>query len=309
MTYELPASGRLRLGTRQSRLALAQSGQVARALEARHPGLTVELVPIVTRGDLEPGALAAIGGKGLFTQELEQGLAAGELDLAVHSLKDLPVTTPAELMVAAYPRRVDPRDALVSELGTDLASLPPDTLLLTGAGRRQAQILRHRPDCRVQGIRGNVDTRLRKWRDGGHGGVILAMAGLERLGLDDLPAHPLDPRIMVPAPGQGILALQVKGGSLAEALCAALDDAETRAQAAAERHIVAALGGDCTLPLAAWAEHTDDGMRLSAVLATVDGRRVAAGEARGDDPMAVAESCLEALRRDGSDDVLRALGR
>lgn len=303
------APHRLRLGTRQSRLALAQSGQVARALEARHGGLSVELVPIITRGDVEKGALAEIGGKGLFTQELEQGLLAGDLDLAVHSLKDLPVTPVPGLQVAAYPRRVDPRDALVSHLATDLDGLPADSLLLTGAGRRQAQILRRRPDCRVRGIRGNVDTRLRLWQEGGHAGVILAMAGLERLGLDDIPAHGLDPEIMVPAPGQGILALQVKDGSPAHALCAALNDAETAQQAAAERRIVAALGGDCTLPLAAWAQHRQGNLRLLAVLATTDGCRVAQGEGHGATPQEAAETCLEALHRDGAAEVLKALGR
>lgn len=309
MTIDQPKPNHLRLGTRQSQLALAQSGQMARALEACHPGLEVELVPIVTRGDVEPGALAAIGGKGLFTQELEQGLMAGDLDLAVHSLKDLPVTTPDGLVIAAYPPRVDPRDALVSEVGTALDNLPTDSLLLTGAGRRQAQILQHRPDCRVQGIRGNVDTRLRKWREGGHAGVILAMSGLLRLGLEEIPASPLDPEVMVPAPGQGILALQVKEGSTAHSLCAALDDAETRQQAAAERRIVSALGGDCTLPLAAWARHDGETMHLQAVLATLDGRQVAQGEGHGTSAEDVAESCLEALRRDGSAEVLKALGR
>lgn len=303
----------LRLGTRQSQLALAQSGQMARDLEAHHPGLRVELVPIVTRGDREKGALAAIGGKGLFTQELEEGLREGTLDLAVHSLKDLPVTPSPNLVVAAYPPREDPRDALVSELSRDLDGLPPGAVLLTGAGRRQAQILQRRPDCRVQGIRGNVDTRLRIWKEEGHGGVILAMSGLRRLGLaqDDgeLPIHGLDPDVMVPAPGQGTLALQVREGSVAHALCAALNDDATEQQSTAERHVVAALGGDCTLPLAAWARHQDGALHLTAVLATVDGRLAARGEARGDDPVEVAQACLEAMHHDGAQDVLRALGR
>lgn len=309
MTHAETSPQLLRLGTRQSRLALAQSGQVARALEVRHPGLTVELVPIVTRGDVEKGALAEIGGKGLFTQELEQGLLAGELDLAVHSLKDLPVTPVPGLEVAAYPRRVDPRDALISDLAADLDGLPAGSLLLTGAGRRQAQILRRRPDCRVQAIRGNVDTRLRRWREEGHGGVILAMAGLERLGLEGIPAYPLDPQIMVPAPGQGILALQVKAGSPADALCAALDDAETAQQATAERLIVSALGGDCTLPLAAWAQHREGTIHLVAVLATTDGLRVAQGDGQGATPQEAADACLAALHRDGAAEVLKALGR
>ncbi len=326
-----PRGAELRLGTRGSALALAQSGQVARALEAAHPGLRVELVPIVTRGDRLAGDLAAFGGKGLFTAELERGLLEGSLDLAVHSLKDLPVTLPAGLIIAAFPRRADPRDVLVSDLAADLDGLPAGSVVLTGSLRRRAQILLRRPDLRVEGLRGNVDTRLRRWRESGAGGVVLAGAGLTRLGLltgPGLPAHPLAPEVMLPAPGQGTLALEVRTGGRAEELCAALDDAETGATARAERHVVAAFGGDCTLPLAAWArwvleppavhgeaqagesEAGEKGagarqtLHLTALLATPDGRHVARGEAAGEDPEAVAVACVAALREDGADRVL-----
>lgn len=299
----------LRLGTRQSRLALAQSGQVAVALEARHPGLKVELVPIVTRGDREPGELARLGGKGLFTQELEVGLLDGNLDFAVHSLKDLPVHLPDGLGIAAFPRRADPRDALVSEVGADLASLPRGAVLLTGSHRRGSQILLAREDLRVEGLRGNVDTRIRRWRESGHAGVILAQAGLDRLGLSEVSAHALDPEIMVPAPGQGILALEVKLGSRAEELCAALDDPATARAAAAERYLVRAFGGDCTLPLAAWATETDGRMRLVGVLATPDASSAARGVGEGQSSAEAAEACLATLRREGADRVLAALGR
>ncbi|HJX27851.1 MAG TPA: hydroxymethylbilane synthase, partial [Thermoanaerobaculia bacterium] len=172
---------------------------IARALEARWPGLTVELVPIVTSGDVIPGDLAKVGGKGLFTQELETGLLAGTLDLAVHSMKDLPVRLPEGLVIAACPRRADPRDVLVSEAAEGLAGLPEGAVVLTGALRRRAQLLMHRPDLRVEPLRGNVDTRLRKWRESGAAGVILAGAGLDRLGLKDLPAWPLPPDVLLPA--------------------------------------------------------------------------------------------------------------
>lgn len=304
---------KLRLGTRRSALALAQSGQVARALELRHPGLAVELVPIVTRGDRETGDLAAIGGKGLFTQELEEGLLDGRLDLAVHSLKDLPVQLPAGLEVAAYPERADARDVLVSTVAADLDALPAGGVLLTGSLRRRAQILHRRPDLAVEPIRGNVDTRLRKWRESGGAGVILAAAGLARLArerpeLAELPAHPLDPEVLVPAPGQGILALEVKAGGPAAGLCRALDHAPSARAAAAERHLVAAFGGDCTLPLAAWATAGGDGtLRLTGVLATIDGRRVARAESAGHDPLEVARACVAALRDAGADEVLEEL--
>ena len=384
----------LRLGTRGSALALAQSGQMARALEAAHPGLRVELVPLVTRGDRLPGDLAKLGGKGLFTEELERGLLDGSLDLAVHSLKDLPVALPEGLAIAAFPRRADPRDVLVSEAASDLDGLPAAAVVLTGALRRQAQILLRRPDLRVEALRGNVDTRLRRWRESGAGGLVLAGAGLARLGLlaaaadagdprgtaglpattalpatTVLPVHPLAPEVMLPAPGQGTLALEVRRGGRAEPLCHALNDDATAAAAAAERRVVAAFGGDCTLPLAAWARWEtaatgsgggaaardggngsrvgghgsrsdggngskdgsggsygndegngdggdDDGskvgggnegaplLRLSALIATPDGRQAARGEAAGADPVAVAEACVAALRADGADAVL-----
>ena len=294
----------LRLGTRRSALALAQSGMVARDLEARHPGLTVELVPIVTTGDVIPGDLSKHGGKGLFTQELENGLLDGSLDFAVHSLKDLPVRLPEGLAVAAYPERADPRDVLVSELAASLDDLPEGAVVLTGALRRQAQILLRRPDLRVEPLRGNVDTRLRKWRESGAGGVILAGAGLARLGLRDLPVHPIPPDVLIPAPGQGTLALEVRAGSRAGELCRALDHALSARAAEAERRVVAAFGADCTLPLAAWARQDGDGLKLTALLATPDGLHAARGEAMGDDPKEVADACVAALRAQGADEVL-----
>jgi hydroxymethylbilane synthase len=304
----------LRLGTRGSALALAQSGQVARALEAAHPGLRVELVPIVTRGDRTAGDLAAFGGKGLFTEELERGLLDGALDLAVHSLKDLPVTLPGELTIAAYPRRADPRDVLVSEIAATLDGLPQAAEVLTGSLRRRALILLRRPDLRVTGLRGNVDTRLRRWRASGAGALVLAAAGLARLGrLDggEVPAHPLAPEVLLPAPGQGTLALEVRRGAPAEALCSSLDDPPTAATALAERRVVAAFGGDCTLPLAAWARWEpaaggDDGarLRLTAILASPDGRSAARGEAAGTEPATVAAACIAALHADGAGEVL-----
>lgn len=300
---------KLRLGTRRSALALAQSGMMARALEEHHPGLTVELVPMVTTGDVVTGDLAEVGGKGLFTQELESGLLDGSLDLAVHSMKDLPVSLPGGLVVAAHPERADPRDALVSEAAEDLDGLPEGVVVLTGALRRRAQILLRRPDLQVEPIRGNVDTRLRKWREQNAGGVILAAAGLKRLGLTGLPVHPVSADILIPAPCQGTLALEVRAGSPAEELVRALDHLPTALAARAERRVVAAFGGDCTLPLAAWARSDGDGLRLTALLATPDGTLAARGEATGTDPDEVAAACVQAMREDGADEVLRRLGK
>lgn len=303
----------LRLGTRRSALALAQSGMVARALEARHPGLSVELVPMVTTGDVFLGDLYEVGGKGAFTLELERALHDGAIDFAVHSLKDLPVTLPPGLAVAAFPERADPRDVLVSEEAEDLDGLPAGAVVLTGSLRRRAQILRRRPDLQVESIRGNVDTRLRKWREQKAGGVVLAAAGLARLGLHELPAHPLDPSIVIPAPGQGTLALEVSAGAPAEEVCRALDHAPSARAAEAERLVVAAFGGDCTLPLAAWARAQDgaggERLRLSALLATPDGLHAATAEVTGGSPAEAAEACVAALRADGADEVMARLER
>jgi hydroxymethylbilane synthase len=274
---------------------------------------------MVTRGDRLRGDLAAFGGKGLFTEELERGLLDGSLDLAVHSLKDLPVALPGELAIAAYPPRADPRDVLVSEIAADLDGLPPGAVVLTGALRRRAQLLLRRPDLRVEGLRGNVDTRLRRWRESGAAAVVLAGAGLARLGLlaaGSLPAHPLPPEVMLPAPGQGTLAIEVRRGGRAEALCRVLDDAATAAAAGIERRVVAAFGGDCTLPLAAWARWEPAAsagtngpgagavLRLTALIATPDGRQAARGAAAGADPVAVSAACIAALRADGAEEVL-----
>jgi hydroxymethylbilane synthase len=332
-------AGSLRLGTRGSKLALWQAEHVAAALRERHPAETVELQVITTQGDRAADVpLQLMSGQGVFARAIEDALLAGRIDLAVHSLKDLPVTLPAELTIGAFPRRADPRDVLVSEIAADLDGLPAGAIVLTGALRRRAQILLRRPDLRVEALRGNVDTRLRRWRERGAGAVVLAGAGLSRLGLlvaGDLPVHPLPPEVMLPAPGQGTLALEVRRGGRAESLCRCLDDAATAAAAAAERRVVAAFGGDCTLPLAAWARWEtppaetngsdrdeampgwmpagthDDAMprgggrlRLTALLATPDGRHVARGEAAGADPANVAAACIAALGEDGAEEVL-----
>ncbi|MBZ0111315.1 MAG: hydroxymethylbilane synthase [Thermoanaerobaculia bacterium] len=297
----------LRLGTRRSRLAMAQSGMVARWLEEAHPGLMVQLVPIVTEGDRRPGSLAGLGGKGLFTQELEAGLAEGSLDLAVHSLKDLPSTLPDELDIAAYPERADPRDALVSHLATTLEELPAGATVLTGALRRRSQILNLRADLEVRPLRGNVETRLNKWQASGAAGVVLATAGLARLGIDNYPIHPLSTSSLLPAPGQGTLAVQTQRGSRAEELCRALDHLPTRQCSEAERSLVLAMGGDCALPLAAWARTDGDRLRLSALVADPNGQRLVRAEALGTEPLHVAARCAETLLEQGAESILAAV--
>jgi hydroxymethylbilane synthase len=299
---------RLRLGTRSSALALAQSGLVARALQDLDARVDVELVPIATRGDTTPGSLATLGGKGLFTAELEAGLLDGSLDLAVHSLKDLPVRLPSGLVIAAHPPREDPRDSLLSESAATVDELAQGARVLTGSLRRRALLLRRRGDLVVEGIRGNVDTRIRKWRESGAEGLVLAAAGLVRLGLssDELNAHPQPADVMVPAPGQGTLAIETREASRAFEIASALDDPPTARAARAERAVVAAFGGDCTLPLAAWARDQDGALTLSVFIASRDGRRHAETTVAANDPDQVAAAAVDRLIAAGARALLDA---
>ena len=246
----------LRLGTRGSPLAVAQSTQVAEQLRAL--GHAVELVTIRTTGDrIQDRPLADAGGKGLFTKEIELALIAGEVDLAVHSYKDVPVTMPlvdeGGLTIAAVPEREDVRDVVVSAGGLD--GLPAGARVGTGSLRRRCQLLAIRPDLDVVGLRGNIDTRLRKWRDGEVAAVVLAAAGLHRAGLFDPSCMSyLDAERMVPAAGQGALALQCRADDARTiAAVAALDDPATRAAVDAERLVVRLLDADCHSPLGAYA--------------------------------------------------------
>ena len=268
------ATSTLRLGTRRSALALAQSSTVADAV--RRHGHDVELVEIVTEGDRSAEAITALGGTGVFVTELRRQLLDGSIDLAVHSLKDLP-TQPADgLVVVALPQREDPRDALVSRDGVTLAELPSGSRVGTGSPRRTAQLRALGLGLDVVAIRGNVDTRLRKVTDGELDAVVVAAAGLARLGRIDAAAEILDPGQMLPAPGQGALAVECRADN--DNLLAALgvlDDPATRAATTAERTLLAALEAGCTAPVGALADVAvgDDGdeIYLRAVVASTDG--------------------------------------
>lgn len=287
----------IRLGTRASALALAQATTVADALRAR--GAEVEIVSMRTEGDRLLGArLADVGGKGLFVREIEEALLAGRVDVAVHSLKDLPAETPPGLTLAAYPPREDPRDVLVTRAGGGLDDLPPGATVGTSSLRRQALVLARRPDVIVEAIRGNVDTRLRKLETQGLHAVILAAAGLRRLGLTPRHAEPLAAGVIVPAVGQGILAIEAREDDAeTRRLVAALDDAETRACALAERAFLARLGASCNTPMAGHATATGTRLDMIAVVASEDGRRVLRAEAAGTarDAEALGRSLADSL--------------
>lgn len=256
---------RLVLATRRSPLALAQTRAVADAL--RGAGHEIELLELVTTGDrwsaeAAPGAPAP--DKGLFVKELERALLDGRADLAVHSAKDLPADLPDGLAVVATPPREDPGDVLIG--AERLEDLPDGTRVGTGSPRRAAQLRVHRPDLRVVEIRGNVGTRVARWRDGEVDALVLARAGLVRLGLDVRPSVPLPASMMVPAPGQGVLAIEGRvGDPTATSAVATVDDAGARACLAAERATLRALGGGCQAPIGAVCESVDDGAVLSMV--------------------------------------------
>ena len=263
----------LRLGTRSSALALAQSGHVADALRAL--GHDVELVHVTTSGDVSSAAIAQIGGTGVFVTALRDALLHGQVDLAVHSYKDLPTAPADELCIAAVPPRQDPRDVLVARGGLTLGELPAGSRIGTGSPRRTAQLRALGLGLEVVPVRGNVDTRLRKVSGGELDGVVLARAGLARLNRLEEVTEVLDPLQMLPAPAQGALALECRAGTPLVALLAALDDADSRTTVDAERALLAALEAGCSAPVGALAEVADgddgDEVFLRGLVAALDG--------------------------------------
>lgn len=294
----------LRIATRKSPLALWQTEHVADRLRAAHPGLAVELVPMSTRGDeVLDRSLAAIGGKGLFLKELELAMQRGEADCAVHSLKDVPMQLEPGFALPAILARADHADAFVSNRFDDIAALPQGARVGTSSLRRQAQLRALRPDLQLLDLRGNVNTRLAKLDAGDYDAIVLACAGLQRLGFDDRIRARLDAPHWLPAPAQGAIAIECReDDATVIALCAALDDAETRTCVGAERAMNLALHGSCHVPVAAYASL--DGGRLSLaglVGSAVDGRSVRAeAQGRGDAPQALGLEVAERLLAQGA---------
>jgi len=268
------AAHRLRLGTRGSALARVQAAMVRDQLQACHPGLAVEIELIRTTGDqLQHGPLAPAGGKGLFVKEIEEGLATGTIDFAVHSMKDVPAALRAGLVIAAIPRRADARDVLVSHVAR-IDDLPRGATVGTASVRRRAQLLARRRDLEVVVLRGNVDTRLRRWREGAFDAIVLAAAGLARLGATESAAKPIETDVLLPAVGQGALALECRADDArTRELLSAIGDAPSSQAVAAERAFLCAIGGDCNTPLAAHATVADDRIALRAQVSDLDGVR------------------------------------
>lgn len=303
---------KLRIGTRRSRLALAQAEEVAYHLALL--GVESELVPMTTSGDRGPAGGATpwgrpdpampFGVKGLFVEELVRALQGGQIHLAVHSAKDLPAGDPEGVLVAAVPERNDPFDVIVTRDG----ELAEDALVGTSSLRRRAQLMRARPEVRLTELRGNVDTRLQKLESGEVDALVLAAAGLARLGLHLPHATPLPLEEMVPAPGQGALAVQARADDddTREAL-ERLDHGSSRAAFEAERALVARLGGGCALPLGAYAEQRDEGVRLLSVVMRPDGRDLIWAQAEAPEPADVAEEVARTLLAAGAEEILANL--
>jgi len=327
------------IGTRGSKLALWQTEWVLDRLRAASPRAAFAVKTIKTQGDRTQTTetpLAVFGDKGIFVAELEHALLAGKLDialhpmhdlalaaaeaaqanpaidLAVHSLKDLPSTTTTGLVIAAITAREDPRDALISREGYTLETLPEGASVATSSLRRQAQLLHHRPDLRIVAVRGNVDTRLRKAMAGdGPDAMVLAAAGLKRLGLEAHITQYLPVEVMVPSAGQGALAVEVRASDTRlRRLVRRIDDPATHHAVLAERTVLAVLGGGCMVPLGAHAKLLEDGLtlRLIAVVATPDGRRLirALREGPARRPVALGRAVARELRRQGADAIIQA---
>jgi len=284
---------------------------VKQRLEAVHRGVRVSLLPMSTRGDeLLDRRLDQAGGKGLFVKELENALADGRAHLAVHSMKDVPADLPPGFALAAIMAREDPRDAFVSVSYENLQSMPAKAVAGTSSLRRQAQVAQRHPALEVRLLRGNVETRLAKLDRGEYDAAILAVAGLLRLGLAERIRSRLAVDDSLPAPGQGAMGVECLADSHeVRELVEALNDDTTARCVQAERAVSRALGGSCTLPLGAYAEPLGGRMRLRALVASPDGRRVARADCEGSDAVELAARAVSQLRREGADEILSALER
>ncbi len=272
----------IRIGTRASLLALWQANWVKSRLEESHPGIDVTLIHIKTEGDRIDFPLFSMGGKGLFVKEIEEALIRGKIDLAVHSAKDLPVDIPDELMLIAFPAREDPRDALLSRNGKSWEEFPRGGKIGTSSPRRKAQLLNLRPDIEVVPLRGNLDTRIRKLESPDLDGVILASAGLKRMGWEGKICDHFDPEVFVPAIGQGILAIECRNqDARVRNLASDLNHPTTALELDAERAFLKKLGGGCQVPIAGLAKIQGDKVRLIGLVASTDGEKIIKGAKEG----------------------------
>jgi hydroxymethylbilane synthase len=300
---------RLRIGSRGSQLALWQANHISALLRERGHEFEIEIIH--TTGDkILDVALAKVGTKGMFTKKIEEALADGRVDLAVHSLKDLPTELSAGFEIAAIPQRENPRDVFCSVKYASIDQLPEHARVGTSSLRREAQLRALRPDLDVRSLRGNVDTRLRKLEAGEYDAIILAAAGLNRLGKTESIKQIISEDVMCPAAGQGALAIEIRSGdSQTRQHLAFLDDAAARAATICERALLNKMGGGCQVPIGALAEIRDGRLHLQGVVARPDGTRVLRESGDGDDPVHLGESVGEMLLRKGGDAILAEVYR
>lgn len=299
------------IGARWSKLALWQANHIADLLRAAHPGLTVTTRTILTTGDKVLDApLAKIGGKGLFTKEIESAMLAGEVDLAVHSLKDMPAELPPGLVIAAVTQRLDPGDAFVSNTYSSLTNLPKGAKLGTSSLRRKAQLLAARPDLLIENLRGNVDTRLRKLDNGEYDAIVLAVAGLKRLGLGSRISEVLPQTVCLPAVGQGALAIETRAADREVLpLVACLEDQATRQAVTAEREFLRVLEGSCQVPVGVFGQAAAGAVTLQAVILSLDGTTKVADSITGSsaDAALLGNTLAERMLAAGGREILAAL--
>ena len=299
----------IRIATRKSALALWQAEYVKACLEQAHPGLLVSLVPMVSRGDkLLDAPLAKIGGKGLFVKELETALLENEADIAVHSMKDVPMDFPEGLGLFCICEREDPRDAFVSNTYDSLDALPPGSVVGTSSLRRQAQLLARRPDLKIHFLRGNVNTRLAKLDAGEYDAIILAAAGLIRLGFEARIRASISVDDSLPAGGQGAVGIECRTADAEiHALLAPLHHAETAARVAAERALNKRLNGGCQVPIACYALREGEQLWLRGLVGQPDGGLLLRAEGRGSDAEALGVQVAEQLLAQGAEAILKAV--
>jgi len=306
----MTSSRTLRIATRKSALALWQAEYVRSRLMTTFPGLTVELLPMTTKGDqILNSPLSKVGGKGLFIKELEVAMMEGRADIAVHSMKDVPMELPEGFAITALFSRENPRDAFVSNRYSAIEDLPQGSIVGTSSLRRQAQLKRHRPDLVIKDLRGNVNTRLQKLDEGQYDAIILASAGLKRLGFEGRIAQSISPEFMLPAVGQGVVGVECRSDDQElVALMSQLNDLSSQTLVTAERAMNKALNGGCQVPIAGHAIEREGQVYLRGLVGAVDGSRIISAEATGHDPVQVGLTVAEQLLAEGAGELLAALG-
>ena len=299
---------RIKIGTRGSALALRQTVGVGEQLTQRHSDLHIEVIRIKTAGDrITDVPLAQVGGKGLFVKEIEEALLRGEIDLAVHSMKDVPSELPSGLHLGAVTEREDPRDALISRKGRNLGELPSEARIGTSSLRRGAQLLGINPQWKIVPLRGNLDTRIRKLKTENLDAVIVAAAGIRRMGLEEKVTEHLPPEMMLPAVGQGALGIECLQEGAVNELIAFLNHPESAVAVAGERAFLRRLGGGCQVPIAAYGQVREGGIFMRGLVARLDGSHLFRAQAQGKDPAWVGEHLAEDLLAQGAEEVLQEI--